>query len=174
MYMGNPGIVVDVDGVQTDFQQITTELDAALWRVYRGTARLISPTGTLTRFMDGWLINGCPLNVVLGQGWVAGQREALYGAGIIDCPGVVQQSPLNVTQTRAPEATQSQFTTGGHLITPTGVQTPSQPVTVYTSSGPLPDFGLESPPPPAAAPMETNQILLYVLAGVAVLGFLRR
>lgn len=36
-------------------------------------------------FMGGWLVEGCPLNVVYGEPWIAGQQEALEAAGIRGC-----------------------------------------------------------------------------------------
>jgi hypothetical protein len=35
-----------------------------------------------TSFMGGWLYDGCPENVVLGHGWLAGQTDLLSDAGI--------------------------------------------------------------------------------------------
>lgn len=44
----------------------------------------LAPNGyyVVTQFGGGFLLDGCPLNVIFGQGWISGQQEALHSAGI--------------------------------------------------------------------------------------------
>lgn len=41
----------------------------------------------VTMFGGGYLLDGCPLNVVFGTGWLAGQQDALRAAGLTRCLG---------------------------------------------------------------------------------------
>lgn len=85
-YLGNRRqlAVAYPDGTVETFADMTPELDAAL---RRGKAVIVEG-GTIvheftqSRFMDGWLLDGCPINTVLGYGWQPGQVEALQDAGI--------------------------------------------------------------------------------------------
>lgn len=56
---------------------------------------------TITTFLGGFLLDGCPINVVLGQGWLPGQQTALIAAGLTQCvpaPGVVAGTEPNQSQ----------------------------------------------------------------------------
>lgn len=72
------------DGSIAEFDAVTPELDAAL---HSGTPVIIDGGQiiheyTKSQFMGGWLLDGCPLNAVMGFGWQPGQVEALQDAGI--------------------------------------------------------------------------------------------
>ena len=58
--------------------------------LYSGEAA--RPTGgnyAKRRFAGGWLLDNCPLNVVLGQGWLPTQQNILAAAGLVPyCPEV--------------------------------------------------------------------------------------
>ena len=58
---------------------------------------------SLQNFQGGFLVNGCPLNVWFGQGWLPGQQDALQQAGIISC-----LPTTNVTSSNT-QPTQTQF-----------------------------------------------------------------
>ena len=101
-------------------------------------------------FMGGFLLDGCPLNVIFGQGWQAGQQAALQQAGINPtCPQVLpMQSPVPIvtvnplSTSTVPGATYSppigpSFTpttvTGGIV---TGPSAAAPQTTVYSSQAP--------------------------------------
>lgn len=83
--MSNVTVVTPYHGTQS-FDMISSELDAALseaWNTYNRSAS-VSVNGVraqLDRFMDGWLLDNCPLNIVFGLPWITGQIEALTQAG---------------------------------------------------------------------------------------------
>lgn len=68
----------------------------------------LAPNGyyNVTTFMGGFLLDGCPLNVIFGQGWQAGQQAALQQAGIVPtCPQVSPMTPTVPLQLANPLAT---------------------------------------------------------------------
>jgi hypothetical protein len=123
----------------------------------------------VSSFMGGWLIDGCPLNVVYGEGWVAGQQEALKAAGMVNClpepPQIQQQYPIIPGGPQQPPGTQ--FVPTGTLPRPT-VQTPPILPPIITG-GPYEPPIISEPEPGAAPSMES--MLPYILIGGAVLFF---
>ena len=91
----------------------------------------------------GTLLDGCPLNVILGQGWITNpdQQAALRQAGIFEClpggnlvaPPAATPPPPNAAFVAAPGWTPSPAANLG----PTGIATPSAPPIVYAPSGPV-------------------------------------
>jgi hypothetical protein len=98
-YMGSPNqLAVDMpDHTVKIFYGITQDLGAALTaggkpqRPYNFSQyNVVSPQWGLapagyyvvTQFMGGFLLDGCPLNVIFGQGFQSGQQEALSASGI--------------------------------------------------------------------------------------------
>jgi hypothetical protein len=83
MYLSGLGgqINVQVGSDMRSFFDITTELDKALQagEAYTTTGRKY----TKTVFMGGWLLDGCPLNVIFWGRWLPGQIAALKAAGIM-------------------------------------------------------------------------------------------
>lgn len=92
------------------FYGITTDLGAALssggkpQRPYNFSQYNVqspqwglAPNGyyNVQTFQGGFLLDGCPLNVIFGQGWMAGQQAALQQAGIT--PSCPQVSPMTST-----------------------------------------------------------------------------
>lgn len=143
------------------FYSITTDLGAALsaggrpQRSYDGTTMQgqppvwgVSPNGyyTVTQFMGGFLLDGCPLNVIFGQGWLPGQQAALAASGIIPtCPqvrpmaqpvatSIVQSAPIpSATFVPTSGGFTPTLTTGG-IVTGSTPAAPSQ--VVYSSQAP--------------------------------------
>jgi hypothetical protein len=143
------------------FYGISTDLGAALsaggrpQRPYDGTSMQgqspqwgVSPNGyyTVTQFMGGFLLDGCPLNVIFGQGWLPGQQAALAASGIIpNCPQVRTAAPVSQVQTASIQApTFNPVTSGGFTPTVTsgGIVTNPSSVTpqtaVYAPQAPAP------------------------------------
>jgi len=83
--------MITIGGVQ--YSTIDSALDIAL----RSNQPVFDEYGREMRvsmFMGGWLLNDCPLNVVFGQGWLAGQMDALLSAGITGClPAAPMEKP---------------------------------------------------------------------------------
>lgn len=80
------------------------------------------PNGTpydVMQFLGGYLFDGCPLNVVLGQGWLAGQQEALQQAGITPYCAEAVSAPGTVLSTggSCPSCTQNLAAPSGGVIT---------------------------------------------------------
>lgn len=64
-----------------------TAVESWLEDLFNG-AKAIRPDGreyVATRFLGGILLDGCPLNVILGGGWLPGQIDALRAVGMTQC-----------------------------------------------------------------------------------------
>lgn len=77
--------VVMPDGRIQSFNSITPALDSALRS--GGTPVEVSGSNivhqySLRQHEGGWLLDNCPLNVIMGMGWFPGQQESLASAGI--------------------------------------------------------------------------------------------
>lgn len=175
--LGSPNqLEVDMpDGSYKLFFGITTDLDAALkagGRPKRPDLVIggnVTPQGyyVLTTFEGGWLLDGCPLNVIFGQGWLPGQQEALQSAGIFpSCPQVQPMQQVTPTQTvqTLPFPSPTGTTINAPVFTPTlttgGLVTSFTPIapgqTVYSPQAPplavQPyDMGAPAPGQPGAA-----------------------
>lgn len=173
------------------FYGITTDLGAALsgggkpQRPYNmAQFNVVSPVWGLApngyynvqTFMGGFLLDGCPLNVIFGQGWLPGQQAALQQAGIAStCPQVSPMTPTVPLTTANPLTTQPPSQTFVPYQTPTFVPTitaggiiggpsPAAPQTqVISSQAPalptgLPDqVGIQAP-----ALTYSNEIMIAV------------
>lgn len=138
---------------------------------------------TLTQFMGGWLLDSCPLNVVMGQGWAAGQIEALNAAGIRpNCPECAPGTPCG-NQFFGPSASSNQVTPPGSGFVPQVVASASTaadslpgniaPQTGYQQYTPGATQVVSTPSPAgieAKPPFELTPI--HIMAGVAVIGLL--
>ena len=83
----------------------------------------IAPNGyyNVTQFMGGYLLDGCPLNVIFGQGWQAGQQQALQAAGITCSAGAMIPAVQTQSTMIAPIPTVTGGTgPQGSVFTPTG------------------------------------------------------
>jgi hypothetical protein len=111
----------------------------------------VAPNGyyIVTQFQGGYLLDNCPLNVIFGQGWIAGQQEALATAGLVaHCPQILGTNAPMVTvlpqqqipSLQFPGATFSPTPGPAFAITspsgviPSGQGTPA-PVTAVSSQG---------------------------------------
>lgn len=144
----------------------------------------------LEMFQGGYLFDECPGNVVLGNGWMPGQEDALRAAGKVRClpAGAAPAStaaPVVTTPERpvVPSPLQNRFTAGGVASSgagarrfPTGMATPS--IVTSPQSAPrlvLPPPELQAPAPegaPAAA--EPTNWTPWLIAGGLALILLRR
>lgn len=73
------------DGAIRNFTTLSPAIDAALRQ--GGTAVTVEGNAVThqfsqRQFQGGWLLDNCPINVVMGMGWIPGQVEALQAAGI--------------------------------------------------------------------------------------------
>lgn len=167
--LGSPNqLNVDLpNGTTQIFYGITADLGTALgqggrpWKEFPSSSGVQRHAYTVTTFMGGFLLDGCPLNVIFGQGWIAGQQDALNGAGIIPhCPeltganqmmsSVVQLSSTQTAPIPSPTFTPPQgavftptLTTGGIITSPSpaapqttvwSAQTPALPTGPFESS----------------------------------------
>lgn len=190
LYMGvNPFVIQMPNGDEHTYSTIDPQIAADL----SGGGRPIRPGGgfyNVTMFMGGYLFDNCPLNVILGNGWISGQQQALYNAGITpDCP---QVGPVGVAAMNPPAPlTTSPVTPAPAASTsivngPAFVQTSTAPGIVTTASPAAPTTSVVSSagsapasPVPAGIDMGTGQAsgaaapdntLMYVaLAGIALL-----
>jgi len=152
----------------------------------------------VTTFLGGYLFDGCPLNIIFGQGWLPGQQTALQNAGIqpacaqLMTPAAPQQNvqftslqapvtsaaatnPISAIQAfQAPGYTNT-LTTGGMVTTPAPVA-PSQ--TVYSGQAPIIPVGSTSSPSmlPPGTPLESpiSPLPLWPIAAIVVLVLLMR
>lgn len=83
--MNQVSVIMPDDSVRT-FNAITTDLDNALrlggLPVKTDSAGNIIHQYTTRQFGGGWLLDNCPLNVIMGQGWTGAQIEAAKAEGI--------------------------------------------------------------------------------------------
>ncbi len=201
MYLsGMGGIRVQTaDGGVENFSSIVVRLDEMLQKLTQQGGSVTNPaTGHVYRvsqFANGWLLDGCPLNVVFGQGWVPGQREALQAAGITPgCPENVVSAPMvplvKEAPTLAPKtyyapptltsgaASGTQFARSGSGAGKTGVSTPTAPTMVYRDGGLVllppepaePETAVEPRPSEATEPYWVP----WLIAGAALLVAMRR
>jgi len=133
-------LTVYVDGQYVQFDGITTALGDALAR-----GKALRPDGsyyTTTSFLGGFLLDGCPLNVIFNQGWLPGQIDALKSGGIMPTclvPGTLDyyqfygstgvQPPTTTTTTTPPPPP----STGPP---PVGIPTGSAPPTIQVTESP--------------------------------------
>lgn len=188
LFLGvNPFTIQMPNGTENTYSTIDPQIAADL----SGGGKPIRPGGgyyNVTMFEGGYLFDNCPLNVILGNGWISGQQAALYAAGITpDCPqvgpvGVAAMNPpapLTVAPVVPAPAASTQIVNGPAFVqtsTAPGVVTtasPAAPTTsVVSSTGSAPALpagvqnmntaGIESP--------GTDNTLMYVaLAGIALL-----
>lgn len=167
-------------------------IDPAISTDLNSGGRPIRPGGgyyTVTLFMGGFLFDNCPLNVILGNGWISGQIEALTQAGLQ--PGCPQYGPATLALTTTPStiaapttyapsvppvagttiqgpAYTNTVTTGGIVTQPstiapqTGVSAPGvTPPSITGSGGPI-DMG--ATPAGTTSTDYTPYIILGVLA----------
>lgn len=183
MYLGAAVAVRMPDGSMRSFSGISTDLQDAIL----ANGQPLRPDGTPYRteqFMGGWLFDGCPLNVIFGNGWIAGQKEALIAAGRLpQCPqvgpttegfGPAPTGPpaINFSQTAAPGFTAQTRASSGAAILPTGVATPSAPIVITLPGGQI----YQEPAQPAAgtggeAEDMIGKYLPWALAAAAALYF---
>lgn len=142
MYLGASIVVRMPDGTNQEFSGISIELQNAIL----AGGRPMRPDGSfysVQQFMGGWLFDNCPLNVILGQGWIEGQMEALKNAGLTPyCPQYVP--PNQIAQPAPPPALsqvpapgfqlQTQGASGARLL-PTGVSTATAPTIITLPGG---------------------------------------
>ena len=124
-------LTVYVDGQYQKFDGITAALGDAL---NRGQA--VRPDGSYystTTFLGGFLLDGCPLNIIFNQGWLTGQIDALKSAGIM--PTCLIPGTLDYYQF---------YGATGVQPTPTTTQPPP------TTTQPPPTF--TTPPPSGGVP----------------------
>jgi hypothetical protein len=140
MYLGASIAVRMPDGSTLDFSGISTDLQNAIL----AGGKPMRPDGSYYNtqlFMGGWLFDNCPLNVILGQGWLPGQMDALKAAGLTPyCPqyqppGSVALPPPALSQVPAPGFQLQTAGASGARLYPTGVATPTAPTIVTLSSG---------------------------------------
>lgn len=178
MYLrGLGGIVVRMpDGNQREFSAISTDLENA---ILAGGVPL-RPNGSaysVSKFMGGWLFDNCPLNVILGQGWISGQQEALAAAGLVPtCPQLgpvaAASAPPTFTQIAAPGFTQQTTTPSGARILPTGVATATAPQIIMLPGGTPAVLPAEPAETEAAAPAPSMAGGLALGLGALALVFL--
>jgi hypothetical protein len=186
------------DGSFKLFYSITSDLGAALAAGGRPkkpdiiVSGSVIPQGyyTVTTFMGGYLLDGCPLNVIFGQGWIQGQQEALAAAGIYpNCPQVkamVPVSPLETTM-NTPILSTAGTTINAPAFTPTmpsgttGVLSFASPVTpaqtVYSPQAPASPTGMTAQDMGAGQTSMTLGLpswLPYAAVAVVALMLLRR
>ncbi len=131
---------------------LDTDLQTA---ITQGTPITVSgPLGALTVSAreingrgSGWLINGCPLNILFGQGWVSGQIAALKSAGITPMclvPGSPEYTQFwSGAPTSAGEPiTNSGTTTQGSVVQLTPTQTSAVAAAISTQLTPGSPGGL--------------------------------
>lgn len=105
-----------VDGVPyPDWNKLPADLDSRSVKDSDGRAVQVM------RFLGGFLVDGCPLNVIYGEGWINGQKEALLAAGITPCVPVV-----------APERA-----AGGQPVTMKTTSSPAMPVNSFVATTPI-------------------------------------
>lgn len=194
--LGSPNqLNVDLpNGTTQIYYGITQDLGTALgqggrpWREFTTSGNTQRHYYTVTTFMGGFLLDGCPLNIIFGQGWIAGQQEALSGAGIVPhCPDLI--GPQAMVSVVTPTTTQTApipsvtFTPPqGAVFTPTlttgGIVTAPAPAapntTVYSAQAPPPvtgDFQVNEVPPPMASQGIPEWVPLAAVALIAVLLF---
>lgn len=189
-YMGvNPFVIQMPNGDEHTYSTIDPQIAADL----SGGGKPIRPGGgfyNVTMFEGGYLFDNCPLNVILGNGWISGQQSALYAAGITpDCP---QVGPVGVAAMNppAPLTVAPQVPVGAASVmavnAPAFVQTSSAPGLVTAASPAAPTTSVVSstgsapatPIPAGLMPADNGNMqtsapdntLMYVaLAGIALL-----
>ena len=171
---------------------ITTDLDAALsgggkpQRPYNFAQYNVqspqwglAPNGyyAVRTFMGGWLLDGCPLNVIFGLGWQTGQQAALMQAGISpSCPQVTMQATAPIQQAN-PFTTQPPSQTfvpaQGPIYTPavtaSGIvygPSPAAPQTqvVSTQTPPLPTDVFSTTPHEGGVPLLPSWVPIAAVA----------
>lgn len=190
------------------FYGITSELGAALTaggkpqRPYNFASYNVqspqwglAPNGyyTVSQFMGGFLLDGCPLNVIFGQGWISGQQEALTSHGIT-C-GAPAMSPTAPVSSAGPipgstTVNQATFSSGPNYANtnPTQViispgqgtvapvaNAPGQPILPTGPTGPAGPTGPVSyvmPGEPHPAGGSDLGAALPILAGITIVAFL--
>jgi hypothetical protein len=201
MYLGLYG-AIKINNVL--YNAITPALDQVLSQANVIGWDVLSADGShryqLTRFAvpaqfgggEGWLLDGCPLNVIFGQGWITNpdQIGALKAAGVIPTclvPGSAeyiaffgQPAPAQVMAPIAlppppPGATAQGWQASGAgtrvATTTTGVTTPTIVV--------MPDGSQQilsppaEPPAPSSAVTGTDWLPVVAIAGLALLLFRR-
>jgi hypothetical protein len=161
------------NGTTEMFYSITQDLGTALgqggrpWREFTISGNLQRHYYTVTTFMGGFLLDGCPLNVIFGQGWIAGQQDALNAAGIVPhCPELTTVPGQSMTPTvpilttaTGPIPSQTFQPPQAAVFTPTltsgGIVTAPSPAapntTVYSAQTPPPVTGFDVEPGGIAA-----------------------
>jgi hypothetical protein len=169
-------LTVYVDGQMQQFTGITAALGDALVR-----GKAVRPDGsyyTVTSFLGGFLLDGCPLNIIFNQGWLPGQIDALKSGGILPTclvPGTLDYYQF-YGQTGVPAPTTTPAT---QLVTqpqpappPVGIPPGSAPPTIQVTESPyVPPIATGDvtggAAPPATGPFGMDWTTL-ILIGVAV------
>jgi len=123
-----------------------TAVEAWVHDALKSGGQALRPNGSVYQFqefMGGVLLDGCPLNVILGQGWLPGQQDALRLANIGSfCAEAAPSGPVmqvfpppTVQQIPAPGYQQPASSGSGARILTTGVATPSGPLIISTPGG---------------------------------------
>lgn len=201
--LGSPNqLAVDMpDQTVKIFYSITQDLGAALqaggkpqrpynFGSYNTNAPVwgLAPNGyyVVTQFMGGFLLDGCPLNIIFGQGWQPGQQAALQSGGITCNASMMTPTVPTTSAGPIPGSTNvnaTQFNTGPNYTNTNPTQviiSPGQgspaPTTSAGGGGPIlptgPGGPIEIPPgippstglPPGSYP--TNDWTFYIAIGV--------
>lgn len=191
LFLGvNPFVIQMPNGDEHTYSTIDPQIAADI----NGGGRPIRPGGgfyNVSMFEGGYLFDNCPLNVILGNGWISGQQSALYAAGIT--PGCPQVGPVGVQAMNPPAplttspvvpapAASTQIVNGPAFVqtsTAPGIVTSASPAapqtSVVSSTGSAPavpiqvtDSGM-SATPEAATPAPDNTLMYVALAGIALL-----
>ena len=176
------------------FSSVTGALDIALRQgglpVIMGAGGQPAHYYQIEQFMGGWLLDGCPLNVIQGGQWTSAQIEAVRAAGIQPrCPqggppqaaappaASVPSPPTDglldpdAPMPAAPATTIQRSPTS---TTAPGMPSSFSPTVSVTTSGGSPAPGA----PPLDAPSGVGDTLLQywplALAGVAILAGFKR
>lgn len=146
------------------FPSMSPELGNALseaWLAYNRSATVLANgvRVTLDSFLDGWLLDNCPLNVIFGQGWIAGQQEALQHAG----RACGSNTYLPVPPASAPNINQPPISTLPRDIAPS--QTPPPIGTMDGGTSPRPITATDTAGGLTIMPGKTYRLILQTAPG---------
>lgn len=148
-----------VDGVAyPDWNRLPADLDT------RSVKDSSGRTVQVMRFLGGFLVDGCPLNVAYGDGWIPGQQDALKAAGITPCV------PLDVSIAQS----------GGQPVNRVTTMSPALPANSFVAHsssspvGPPIDWGEQQQNAPAQSSGDWQQYLPYAALGLFGLVLLTR